>query len=377
MAGKKKICFLQVAHYPNDDRVFFHQTELLRRNNFDVSIISTRYKCLDLESDFCFDDSGMAKSAVSKEISQILIKIKPDIIICDNPLAVYFASKYKRKFQKNVKIIIDVTEWYPSKKNLVNLNTFKRFIKKNALKMLNFYSGFVVDGFVFGEYHKAKMFKKRFKRKAFVDLPYYPDLKYIKQANTKSDFANWNFLYAGSLTKEKGFENVIKAVNACALNNSNCNFVLNVISSNIPSKEQSDYISQMPGNVEVIFKNTLPFVDFCKEIANYDLFFDLRETDNENNKCLPIKLFYYMACGRPMIFSNLDAIRLQVPEIDEFGALTNPEDYENISKIVSGYIADNDKYNKHSATALEYSRKKYNWDLIADGFVKFITNELD
>ena len=377
MASKKKICFLQVAHFPNDDRVFFHQTELLRKNNFDVSIISTRTNNSNLESVFCFDDSGMAKSAVSKEISQILIKIKPDIIICDNPLAVFFASKYKRKFQRNVKIIIDVTEWYPSKKNLVNLNFFKRFIKKIALKMLNFYSGFVVDGFIFGEFHKAKMFKKRFKKKTFVDLPYYPDLKYIRQANAKTDFSTWKFLYAGSLTKEKGFENVIAAVNACATNNPNCNFFLNVISSGTLNKNQSEYISKMPDNVGVAFKNTFPFEDFCKEIANYDLFFDLREKDKENNKCLPIKLFYYMACGRPMIFSNLDAIRLQVPEIDEFGALTNPEDYENISKIVSGYIADNDKYNKHSATALEYSRKKYNWDLIADGFLKFITDEFD
>lgn len=373
----KKICFLQVAHFPDDDRVWYHQAFTLGNSGFDVSVISTRTDSSDLENVFCFDDSGMPKKTVCRKVSDIFIRIKPDIIICDNPLAVYFASKYQKKYQQEVKIIIDITEWYPSKKNLVNLNRIKRFMKKTALKCLNFYSGFLVDGFIFGEYHKAKIFKKYFSKKPFVDLPYYPDLKYIDRGRTKVDFSTWKVLYSGPLTKEKGFYNVINAMNACALHNQCFNFELNVISNGNPDDEQERQIKQLPNNIEIKLHKYFPFEQFCKVIANYDLYFDLREKDEENNNCLPIKLFYYIACGRPVIFSDLDAIRLHVSEIYEMGNLVNPQDYKNISNIITEYIADNDKYYKHSAAGLKYSNEKYNWSLISEKFVNFIKNEFD
>ncbi|MDL2227500.1 glycosyltransferase [Bacteroidales bacterium OttesenSCG-928-K03] len=375
MNNKNNISFLQVAHFPNDDRVWFHQADTLMNKGYDVSVISTRTNHSDLESVFCFDDTRMPKKLVSQKVSDILANIKPNIIICDNPLAVYFVSKYRKKHQKDVKVIIDITEWYPSKKNLVNLNFLSRIVKKTILHCMNIYSGFIVDGFIFGEYHKAKMFKRFFKRKPFVDLPYYPDLKYIDKGKTKLDFSTWKVLYSGSLTNEKGFDNVIKAMQNCANENQCYNFELNIISNDIPDENQKSEIEKMPNNIVLKFHKFLPFKEFCKKIANYDLFFDLRIKDKENNKCLPIKLFYYIACGRPVIFSNLDAISLQVPEINEMGNLINPNDYEKVSKIIADYIADNDKYYKHSAAAMQYSVEKYNWSNISDNFLNFIENE--
>jgi glycosyltransferase involved in cell wall biosynthesis len=374
MIASKKICFLQADHLPDDDRVWFHQAKLLRDTGFDVSVISTRTDSSHLENVFCFDDTAMKKSAVGEKISEILHQIKPDMIICDNPLAVFFASKYKKKQNKNSKLIMDITEWYPSKKNLANLTGLKRIIKKMILKCLNFYSGFLADGFVFGEYHKAKFFKKYFKKKPFVDLPYYPDLSYIKRAMEKNDYSRWNFLYCGLLNTEKGFDNVINAIKTSGFNNPEHHFTLNVISKDVVNEEQKSEISNMPSNVEIKFHNYLPFEQFCTAIAGYDLFFDLRKKDKENNQCLPIKLFYYMACARPVIFSDLDAIELQVPEINEFACLTNPDDYGNISQIVTEYIRKKDKYCEHSAAAGKYSIEKYNWEIVSGKFLKFISD---
>ena len=372
MTEVEKICFLQIAHFPEDDRVWYHQAKSLKDEGFSVFVISTRIEYSRLENVFCFDDTGMQKSAVSKKIAEILQPIHPNLIICDNPLAVFFALTYRRKYHKRVKIVMDVTEWYPSQKNLVNLTGFKLFIKKTALKWLSFYSGCFVDGFIFGEYHKAKRYKRHFIRKPCLDLPYYPDLPYIERSKPKKDFSIWNFLYCGSLNKDKGFYNVMEGLKVSAMENQDVKFILTIISKDRLKEKQTQEISDIPNNLEIKFQNYLPFETFCKEIAHYDIFLDLREKDKENNQCLPIKLFYYMACGRPAVFSDLEAIRLHVPEIDGFAGLTNPNDYNNISRIITEYITNNEKYANHSSAALKYSNEKYNWGVLSDKFLKFI-----
>jgi len=372
MIEPQKICFLQVAHMPDDDRVWFHQAKLLKENGFYVSIISTRTNHSESENVFCFNDSGMKKTVVNQKILKILHKINPDLIICDNPLSVFFASNYKKKKNKSIRIIMDVTEWYPSKKNLVNLTCFKRFIKKTGLQCLNFFCGFFVNGFIFGEKDKAKLYKKYFKKKPCLDLPYYPDLKYIEKEKPKEDFLSWKFLYCGPLNKDKGFYNVIETMKLSAHENLIHSFILNIISKDVLDEEQRKIIYNIPNNLEIKFLDYLPFEMFCKEIARYDIFLDLRVKDKENNLCLPIKLFYYMACGKPAIFSDLDAIRSQVPEINEFACLTNPIDYNNISRIISDYVTNTEKYAQHSAAALKYSCEKYNWSMLSGRLLKFI-----
>jgi len=373
MTASRKICFLQVAHLPDDDRVWFHQAKTLKENGFDVSVISTRTNSYELENVFCFDDTGMKKQEVSREISEILVKINPKLLICDNPLAVYYASRYRKRNRKSAKIVMDVTEWYPSKKNLKHLNGIKRFARSLVLKFLNLSSGFMADGIIFGEEQKAKFFKKYFKRKPYIDLPYYPDLKYIEKGKPKEDYSTWKFLYSGLLNKDKGFFNLLEAMKNTALVNKNLTFVLKIITSDILNEEQRSLISNLPKNLEVDFKDYMPFEMFCNEISRYDMFLDLREKDKENNRCLPIKLFYYMACGKPSIFTDLDAIRLHVPEINEFVSLTQPNDCGNISRIITEYATNREKYRQHSAAALKYSREKYNWRVISDKFIKFIS----
>jgi len=102
------------------------------------------------------------------------------------------------------------------------------------------------------------------------------------------------------------------------------------------------------------------------------MFLDLREKDKENNKCLPIKLFYYMACGCPVIFSDLDAIKMHIPEINEFACTVNPNDEHEISQHITEYIRIHEKYKNHASTALEYAEKKYNWRVLSTHFLKFI-----
>ena len=105
-----------------------------------------------------------------------------------------------------------------------------------------------------------------------------------------------------------------------------------------------------------------PFEQFCEQIVQYDLFLDLRDIDFENTRCLPIKLFYYMACGRPSIYSNLTAIRKGVAQIDDCAFLV--DDIEQATQAMLQYISNPTLYKRHSQRALELSQQQYNWQSI-------------
>ena len=90
MHDSKHIVILQSAHYHNDDRVFYHQAKTLTERGHRVEI----YDCVAFQQ---FQPTTA------------------DIYIVDTPRAMW---KVKNT---TAKIIYDITDWYPSKKNLRHL----------------------------------------------------------------------------------------------------------------------------------------------------------------------------------------------------------------------------------------------------------------
>jgi hypothetical protein len=170
------------------------------------------------------------------------------------------------------------------------------------------------------------------------------------------------------LTIDKGFDKVLNVAVKTAVNHPETKFTLTVLSGT------DDYpISiTIPENLLIQRKKSMPLMDFCEEIGKHDLFFDLRVNDFENTRCLPIKLFYYMACGRPMIYTNLKAIRQAVPEMEQMGCLVDPGDLDKICKSVSNYLSDWKLYKSHCETARKSALEKYNWDNIKNRLTQLI-----
>ena len=133
----------------------------------------------------------------------------------------------------------------------------------------------------------------------------------------------------------------------------------------------NDLVSGLPGNIQISIEKLLPFSEFCKSIGNTHLIFDLRKIDFESTHCLPIKLFYYLACGRPVLYSDLLAIRHHIKEFD-FGYLCHPKDIPSIATHITDYIANPGLYLEHAGNALEISRSTYNWKAIENDFLTFI-----
>lgn len=334
MAKVKHIIFLQSAHTATDERVLFHQAQTLRQHGYVVDICG-----MDNFNDF---------------IPQIA-----DVYIVDTPRALW---KIRRT---TAKIVYDITEWYPSKKNLRNLRVGK-IVKAILMIFASIWAGCRADAFIFGEKDKAKPFQFLFPNKNSIFLSYYPDLNYIKTNSLREIDSECRVLYAGPLTKEKGWERVVETMCGIAQKMPQMQFKLDVISRN----SIAEFVK--PENLQVEVLQFMPFEKFCEQITKYDIFLDLRDIDFENTRCLPIKLFYYMACGRPSIYSNLKAIKKGVPEFENCGQLV--DNTAQAIEVMSEYITNKELYSQHCSNALKLSQDKYNWAIIKEDFLSLIND---
>ena len=374
----KKIVLLNTWHYSFDDRVFYHQAKSLANHGLEIQIISTKEDCTEKFENITinsFKDSSLSRDEKLDRIQVILTRFSPDIIICDSPLSVFAAYKYKKSHV--VSIIYDITEWYPSKIHLQYNKGLKRLIRFFVLLSLNLLAGIRTDSFIFGEYYKSIEYRKLFFWKRYCKLPYYPNLDYIQYYPFQEINDEINLLYTGKINSEKGIDHVIGAIKEAALKCPDILFKLKIIGHFPTIEDQSHFnnlTSDLRENIHIDNVKSMPFLDFCKVIGDTHLFFDLRKVDFENTHCLPIKLFYYLACGRPVIYSDLKAIRKEIKDIN-FGYLCNPEDNESISAHIVEYITNPVLYAKHSTNAFNISRSTYNWKAIETDFIKFIENQ--
>jgi len=374
----ERIVLLNTWHNSFDDRVFYHQAKSLSKSGYDVQIISTKDDTseeLDNISINSFSGHQLTRSDKINKMIENLTLFSPGLIICDSPLAV-FASKSLKKTHP-VKIIYDITEWYPSKIHLQYYKGVHKMFRFLVLMLVNLSAGIKSDSFIFGEYYKSIVFRKIFFWKNHSKLPYYPDTSYIRYYPLEKITSEIHLLYTGKINVDKGIDAVIGAIRAASCQCPGIQFKLKII-GNFPTPEDQLYfnslLSGLHDNVLITRLNSLPFPEFCKTIGDTHLFFDLRKIDVENTHCLPIKLFYYLACGRPVIYSDLKAIRKEIKNIN-FGYVCNPKDNKSISAHIVEYITNPVLYAEHSTNALNISRSTYNWKAIETDFITFIENQ--
>ena len=367
----KKIAFINTAHPPLDDRTFYHQAVSLSARGYGVFIISSKQEMVGRRGSIMidsFDDTRLSQREKVKAIRQRLGKYLPDVLVCDSPLAVV-ASVGRR----HTIIIYDVTEWYPSKKNLAGLSGVGRWAKAAALLALNAYAAWRTDRFVFGERGKARPFRWM-RWKQMLDVPYYPDLRYIRQYPLRDFVQGVDLLYSGPFNDDKGAFNVLRAASVLACSKPGLQVNLRLIcaaGSEADEQRYGRWLAEAPANLHMSRTGYLPFEEYCHAVGDCHFFLDLRRIDAENTRCLPIKLFYYLACGRPVVYSDLKAIRKGVQPFD-FGCLARPDDAEGICRFLLDCIDHPDRYREYAAKARRAAEKQYNWGVLEEKFVEFV-----
>lgn len=373
-----KILFLTTAHKYNDDRIFYHQAKELINVGYDVKIcsLSSEYNGMidgiEIESYSILEQSTTEKVKIFEKVCDDFL---PDCIVCSEPLAVIASKKIKK--ERKVSVIYDITEWYPSKRMVENFSFLLKGIHTIKFFLIQLYAGWLSTHFIFGENTKKFPLAYIFPLKRNITLPYFPNDIYIHQNIKKLEPNKITLCYTGQISKEKGIENFFQAIDALRKKRAALEISILIIGSSRKEKDEK-YFSYLLSKYKwenIRIEKATSFESFTQSYSDADICFDLREMSYENHHCLPIKIFYYAASGKPVIYTDLKATRQHV-DVSEFGVLVDPEDDSTIANAIINYIDNPGLYNKHALNARKEYEQKYNWTLIKDLFTDFIKQSL-
>ncbi|MDH6251391.1 glycosyltransferase involved in cell wall biosynthesis [Chryseobacterium sp. H1D6B] len=373
-----KILFLTTAHQYNDDRIFYHQAKELKAQGHEIKISSlcSDYQGtidgIEIESYPVIDKSAEEKTKVFQNICD---SFQPDCIICSEPLAVIAAKKYKKK--KKAGIVYDITEWYPSMRMVENYTFPFNVVHAVKFFLIQLYAGYNSTHFIFGEKTKEFPLAYVFPFKKKLILPYYPDDVYISESIKKLEPSKINVCYTGAISKEKGIENFFNAVDSLRKKRPDIKISILIVGGTRKEKDElyfSSLLSQYAWE-NITIEKPISFQKFTESYAGADICFDLRDLNFENDHCLPIKLFYYAASGKPVIYTDLKATRQHI-DVSKFGYLVDPEDSELISSLMIKYIENPELYDTHAQNARKLYQEKYNWGRIRNSFIDFVRQSI-
>ncbi len=370
------VCFLTSGHDPFDDRIFYHMAKSLARRKHHIEIISSTASRNEVIDDIklnCFDGSALHGIQKARQFIKRLNEFSPEAIICSEPLPLYAAHKYSTGQILKVRTIYDITEWYPSKKNICHYNLLIRWFFFIKLLAFNILVSRYADFFIFGEWYKSRPYRLLFPRKPFLFVSYYPNLEYINGTIPGLDTDKLRLSYSGKVSADKGYDNFIKVISQLSDLHENLKIEVKIIGwQDDCEKDSSSLKLPEKKNLSVTCYDRQPFIKYLELIRDTDIFIDLRKTDFENRHCLPIKLFYFAAYERPVICSDLKSIRKET-DISNFGFLVNPVCTNKIVSLISSYIENRDLYLSHCHSARKSIEERYNWNSVESEFVRFIT----
>lgn len=374
----QKILFLTTAHHYNDDRIFYHQAKALRDHGYQVKICSLSSEFqgtvdgIEIESYSVLEKSTTEKRQVFKSVCDAF---QPDCIICSEPLAVIATKKFKKK--KKTSIVYDITEWYPSMRMVENYPLPLNIIHAFKFFLVQLYAGFISTHFIFGEDTKKFPLAYFFPFKKSIVLPYYPDDIYIHQNIRKLEPNKITLCYTGQFSEEKGIGNFFAAIDSLRKKKPGLEISILLIGGSRKEKDEKYFSEQIKKyqfeNIKI--GRSTSFETFTEAYADADICFDLRTLNYENHHCLPIKIFYYAASGKPVIYTNLKATRQHV-DVSKFGFLVDPENSDAIANNILQYLENPELYSKHAQNARIEYEQKFNWNFIKDSFVNFIKKSL-
>ncbi len=373
-----KILFLTTSHLFDDDRIFYHQAKELLNDGHQVMICSQCAEYhgiidgIEIESFSILEKPVQEKLAAFKKVCE---NFNPDSIICSEPLAVIAAKTFSRK--KKISVIYDITEWYPSMRMVAKHRFPLKWIHALKFFLIQLYAGFLSDCFIFGEESKKFPLAYFFPFKKKLLLPYFPDERYIFTNIKKLNPDSIKLCYTGQFSEEKGIGNFFSAAAKLREKKPNLHISLLLIGG-ARKKEDEAYFKELLAKYaweNISIEKPTDFESFSQSYADADICFDLREINFENHRCLPIKIFYYAASGKPVIYSDLKATRSFV-EAEKFGYFVNPENAEQIAELILKYVENPDLYRQHAENGRRLYEEKYRWKIINSDFVDFVNSSV-
>jgi glycosyltransferase involved in cell wall biosynthesis len=362
--NKKRICLVTSGHPPFDERIFWKFGRSLLEAGFSVSILcSTKAinTVVDGISANGFDGNLYSKKKKIDSLYDLINRFNPDMVICSEMLPTFAGLKFK-KVNPNTKVILDITEWFPENVAF-KFTGVKRWIKYFQLLIPYFYVLTKVDHLIIGEASKKKRYDFLAGSKPKTVIGYYPILKYFNYKKPDLTKKEIIFGYAGVITFERGINRLLHLSISIADKFPQKKFKLLLFGRFTYQDEEIEFKKKVStiNNIEVEFAEWTDYDKMSSVIERMDICFDLRVRNFIYSNSLPIKIFEYMACGKPFIYSDIKPIRDEI-EFEKYGSLVNPDNESEIINAIESYLNNPKLAEESSVNARKLIEENKNWE---------------
>ena len=362
---QNKVAIITSGHPPFDERIFWKFGLSLVNNNYSVRVICSTEE-VNIEKNNIsitgFDSMSIGRNKKIHKFLDYLNLYSPDIIICCESLTLIPALRFKISNKRNTKIIYDVTEWYPEGITS-KINGIKKYIIYAFLFTLNLILSNLTSAIIIGEIQKQKRYNLIAPFKKKIIIGYYPVIRSFEYNPPRFNGHALVLCYAGLINFKRGIREILLVSEQLHNRHKDLTIKLKII-----GKFESPEDEKLFDNLALSYKNILiekagwtEYKNISSMLSDVDICFDLRERNFVYNNSLPIKIFEYMACGKPFIFSDVMPIRQELGELN-CGFLADPNDLEDIIKKIELYISNKDLLKEHSKNGRQLIDSGKNWE---------------
>ena len=170
---------------------------------------------------------------------------------------------------------------------------------------------------------------------------------------------NYNYVgYVGSFTRWHGLENVIKSAHLVLKVFNNTKFIF--VGDGPLKEELFNLVDTLNLKNYFVFVGRVPHDKVPQYINTFDVCMILKD---KNIPGSPLKLWEYMACGKPVVATNTNDFK--VLEKSDAGILIDSEKYENISDAIINLLENNELREKMGLNGRKYVVENHSWKRVA------------
>jgi glycosyltransferase involved in cell wall biosynthesis len=193
------------------------------------------------------------------------------------------------------------------------------------------------------------------------------------QITTKKNSDEFVLFYHGSISEKRGIGYVVKAI--AELDERYRKHISFIVVGTGPGLAGLKELAEREGiSGRIEFKGPLPYEDIPGEIWKADCCICPLPDRPEWNVSSPIKVFEYMACGKPMILTPIPA-HIDVLKGEDFIVWTKGETVEDFRRAIEYAYDHRVKLAKDSTKASELASQNYDWTVQGRKFADYLTKK--
>jgi glycosyltransferase involved in cell wall biosynthesis len=360
------VCMITTAHSPLDNRIFYKEAVSLKKAGYEISVIGhTRLKAK--KNEIGIDVIGLEKGSGLKsnpilwmDLAREALKIDADIYHCHEPES-YLVALYLKIFHGK-KIVYDVHEYYVDVIGQASLPM--KFFLSFMLYLVEPLFCRYADAIITADDGIAKRYKKFNKNVVVVfNFPTVDVFKCAESSMEKNRYAGrFVLIYVGGLSEERGILELIKAAHLASKTHPELKLV--IIGEFRPTSFGDmciEYVRIHRLEDSVEFLGYVPHKDIPQYINASNVGTALFHATRRFIKtAYPIKLFEYMICGKPVLVSDLPAIR-KIIEESKCGLLADSTDIVKVAESIEFMIEHPRETKAMGDSGRMAVQTKYNW----------------